>query len=99
MAHQTPKFSHTFTVNFAVFAPKQDGARNWESVYSFVLQITVSSILSMAQRHSLSPYGPPLNESLSALTGSFVCCVYGYPFLGDVNSCKSPLFMSYTKLF
>ena len=31
--HQTPYFSHTFTVNFAVFAPNQDGVRNRGGVY------------------------------------------------------------------
>ena len=31
--HQTPDFSHTFAVNFAVFVPNQDGDKNHGKVH------------------------------------------------------------------
>jgi hypothetical protein len=33
IGHRTFNFSHTFTVIFAVFPPKQDGVRHREKVY------------------------------------------------------------------
>ena len=62
--HQTFNFSHTFTAIYATFAPKQDGVRNCEKVYSlknwkFIIIIVLTGYFKVklgARMHTFSAH-------------------------------------------